>query len=128
VKIKSTYGAKLIALGVIVRIPVPKQTAKAHINISIGKAKYNASESCIVWKVTAHGAYTRDSGQRTPPTPGSLQGEYRAGGCVHTRPAGLSHPWGAISCRKGTSTYLQPSPTLRIRRIYVCAVHRSPCP
>jgi AP-2 complex subunit mu-1 len=51
VQIKSTYGAKLIALGVIVRIPVPPETAKATINISIGKAKYNASESCIVWKV-----------------------------------------------------------------------------
>ena len=33
VKIKSTYGAKLFALGTIVRIPVPKQTAKAHITV-----------------------------------------------------------------------------------------------
>ena len=30
-------------------------------------------------------------------TPGSLQREYRAGGRMPTRPAGLPHPWGANS-------------------------------
>ena len=33
-------------------------------------------------------------------TPGSLQGQNRAGGRVSTRPARLRHPWGVISCRE----------------------------
>ena len=36
----------------------------------------------------------------------SLQGEYRAGGRVPTRPAGLPHPWGATSCTPAR----QPAP------------------
>ena len=36
----------------------------------------------------------------TRPTLCSLEGEYRVGGHVSTRPAGLFHPWGTISCRK----------------------------
>ena len=45
-----------------------------------------------------HRAYAHDADQQTYiTTPGSLQGEYRAGGHVSTRPAGLLHPWGAIT-------------------------------
>mmetsp|Transcript_23648 Transcript_23648/g.39678 ORF Transcript_23648/g.39678 Transcript_23648/m.39678 type:complete len:441 (+) Transcript_23648:411-1733(+) len=51
VKIKSTFPEKLFAIGVVVRIPVPKQTAKATIQVSSGKAKYNSSDNSLVWKI-----------------------------------------------------------------------------
>uniref|UniRef100_A0A7S0N9W6 MHD domain-containing protein n=1 Tax=Pyramimonas obovata TaxID=1411642 RepID=A0A7S0N9W6_9CHLO len=51
VKIKSTFPVKLFAIGVVVRVPVPKQTARATIQVSSGKAKYNAADNCLVWKI-----------------------------------------------------------------------------
>lgn len=52
VKLKSNFSAKLFALGVIVRIPVPKHTAKANFQVrGAGKAKYDAAQNCIVWKI-----------------------------------------------------------------------------
>ena len=46
-----------------------------------------------------HGAYTHDSGQRAPPRPAPSRGSIGLAG-MFTRPVGLPHPWGAISCRK----------------------------
>jgi len=44
-------------------------------------------------------------------TPSVLQGEYRAGGRVHTPSRGrLPHPWGAASCRETTSLTYCTSP------------------
>ena len=45
--------------------------------------------------------FTHATGQRTQPRPAPSKG-HRAGGRVHTpsRPAGLPHPWGAISCTR----------------------------
>mmetsp|Transcript_4235 Transcript_4235/g.14729 ORF Transcript_4235/g.14729 Transcript_4235/m.14729 type:complete len:445 (-) Transcript_4235:103-1437(-) len=51
VKLKSMYSDKLSALVVIARVPVPKHTARATIQVSGGKAKYNAAQNCLVWKV-----------------------------------------------------------------------------
>ncbi|MCO5575306.1 hypothetical protein L7F22_029106 [Adiantum nelumboides] len=51
VKVKSVFGAKMFALGVVVKVPVPKQTAKASFQVTNGKAKYNATLDCLVWKV-----------------------------------------------------------------------------
>lgn len=46
----------MFALGVVVKIPVPKQTAKASFQVTSGRAKYNASIDCLVWKwVIQHG-------------------------------------------------------------------------
>ncbi|KAF3339133.1 AP-2 complex subunit mu [Carex littledalei] len=50
VKVKSVFGAKIFALGVVVKVPVPKQTAKTSFHVTSGKAKYNASIA-IVWKI-----------------------------------------------------------------------------
>ncbi|KAH8521469.1 hypothetical protein H0E87_002486 [Populus deltoides] len=50
VKVKSVYGAKMFALGVVIKIPVPKQTAKTSFQVTSGRAKYNAAIDCIVWK------------------------------------------------------------------------------
>ncbi|OIW10308.1 hypothetical protein TanjilG_28059 [Lupinus angustifolius] len=51
VKVKSVFSAKMFALGVVVKIPVPKQTAKTNFTVTSGKAKYNASIDCLVWKI-----------------------------------------------------------------------------
>ncbi|KAA3456380.1 AP-2 complex subunit mu-like [Gossypium australe] len=50
VKVKSVFGAKMFALGVVVKIPVPKQTAKTSFQVTSGRAKYNAAIDCLVWK------------------------------------------------------------------------------
>mmetsp|Transcript_23384 Transcript_23384/g.55943 ORF Transcript_23384/g.55943 Transcript_23384/m.55943 type:complete len:229 (+) Transcript_23384:1-687(+) len=51
VKVKSTFGSKLFALNVVVRIPVPKYTAKATIQTTAGKAKYAPAKNELVWKI-----------------------------------------------------------------------------
>ncbi|GFS32549.1 clathrin adaptor complexes medium subunit family protein [Actinidia rufa] len=51
VKVKSVFGAKTFALGVVVKIPVPKQTAKTSFQVTSGRAKYNAAIDCLVWKI-----------------------------------------------------------------------------
>jgi len=50
VQVKSVFGAKMFALGVVVKIPVPKQTAKTNFQVTTGRAKYNPSIDCLVWK------------------------------------------------------------------------------
>lgn len=49
-QVKSVFGAKMFALGVVVKIPVPKQTAKTNFQVTSGRAKYNPSIDCLVWK------------------------------------------------------------------------------
>jgi len=49
-QVKSVFGAKMFALGVVVKIPVPKQTAKTNFTVTSGRAKYNASVDSLVWK------------------------------------------------------------------------------
>ncbi|GLT81241.1 hypothetical protein SLA2020_526350 [Shorea laevis] len=51
VKVKSAFGAKMFALGVVIKIPVPKQTAKTSFQVTSGRAKYNAAIDCLVWKI-----------------------------------------------------------------------------
>lgn len=49
-QVKSVFGAKMFALGVVIKVPVPKQTAKTNFQVTSGRAKYNASIDCLVWK------------------------------------------------------------------------------
>jgi AP-2 complex subunit mu-1 len=49
-QVKSLFGARMFALGVVVKVPVPKHTAKATIIPSAGKAKYDSKLDCLVWK------------------------------------------------------------------------------
>lgn len=49
-QVKSVFGAKMFALNVVIKIPVPKQTAKATMSVTGGKAKYNSAVDALVWK------------------------------------------------------------------------------
>jgi AP-2 complex subunit mu-1 len=51
VKIRSCFSDKQFAMGVVMRIPVPKHTAGAVIKVTGGKAKYVAAQEAIVWKI-----------------------------------------------------------------------------
>lgn len=48
VKMKAAFSPKLFAIHVVVRVPVPKWTARATITVSQGKAKYDAAQNCLV--------------------------------------------------------------------------------
>ena len=51
VKLKSNFASNLTAMKAVARIPVPKTTAGATIDVSRGKAKYKSKENSLVWKV-----------------------------------------------------------------------------
>lgn len=51
VKVKALFTDKLFALNVVIRIPVPKSTAKANVEVSVGRCKYKASKNCLEWKI-----------------------------------------------------------------------------
>lgn len=51
VNLRSLYGPTTVANEVRVRIPVPKLTARANVNVSAGKAKYVPEERCLRWKI-----------------------------------------------------------------------------
>lgn len=50
VAIKANYGMKLFATNVVVKVPTPLNTATVTSRASQGKAKYEPSENCVVWK------------------------------------------------------------------------------
>mmetsp|Transcript_12601 Transcript_12601/g.31018 ORF Transcript_12601/g.31018 Transcript_12601/m.31018 type:complete len:441 (-) Transcript_12601:70-1392(-) len=49
--IKANFGEELLATGVLVKVPVPKNTATTKMKVSNGKTKYVAQENAIVWKI-----------------------------------------------------------------------------
>ena len=51
IAIRANYGSKLFATNVVVKIPVPLNTANTTHRSSQGKAKYEPSENAIVWKI-----------------------------------------------------------------------------
>jgi len=51
VTVKANFSSKLIAMHVVVKIPCPKNTATWRIQAVIGKAKYSAETSSIIWKI-----------------------------------------------------------------------------
>ena len=51
VKIKSLFSDKQFANGVLVKIPVPKHTARATVKVTGGKSKYVAKEQALIWKI-----------------------------------------------------------------------------
>ena len=51
VKIKSTFSEKQFANGVVLKIPVPKHTARASVKVTGGKSKYVAKEHALIWKI-----------------------------------------------------------------------------
>lgn len=48
VAVRSLFSAQLFALGVVVLVPVPDNTARAQISVTAGKAKYDATKKAIV--------------------------------------------------------------------------------
>ena len=64
VNLRSLYGPTTVANEIKVRIPVPKLTARATINVSGGKAKYVPEEGCLRWKIkkcAGHEEYQLDA-------------------------------------------------------------------
>jgi len=51
VTVKANYSSKIIGQQVVVLVPVPDNTSKAHILVTAGKAKYDATKHALVWKV-----------------------------------------------------------------------------
>jgi len=49
--LRALFPYNLFASAVVVKIPVPHNTAVCKIAVAIGRAKYNASESAIIWKI-----------------------------------------------------------------------------
>ncbi len=50
-KVIATFNSSLFATHVVVKIPVPKNTAKTKIKTSFGRAKYEPETHAIVWRV-----------------------------------------------------------------------------
>jgi len=50
-KVIANFSEKLFATHVVIKIPVPKNTAKAKIKNSFGRAKYEPEQQAIVWRV-----------------------------------------------------------------------------
>ncbi|RZC60582.1 hypothetical protein C5167_022351 [Papaver somniferum] len=48
VKVKMSLEKKMFALGVVIKIPEPKQATKISFRVSFGRAKYNAYIDCLV--------------------------------------------------------------------------------
>lgn len=51
INLKTIFGSKLFATNIIVKIPTPVNVSRVTIQPSLGKAKYNATLKCLVWKV-----------------------------------------------------------------------------
>lgn len=49
--IKSVFNERLFGKNVVIKIPMPKNTAKAKVGVAAGKAKYKPAESAIVWTI-----------------------------------------------------------------------------
>jgi len=50
-KIIANFSDQLFATNVVIKIPVPKNTAKTKIKHSFGRAKYEPEQQAIVWRV-----------------------------------------------------------------------------
>jgi len=51
IKVKGNFSNKLVATHVIVNIPTPSNVSKCILNPTVGKAKYNANQKVIEWKI-----------------------------------------------------------------------------
>jgi AP-2 complex subunit mu-1 len=50
-KVIANFSDQLYATHVVLKVPVPKNTAKAKIKHSFGRAKYEPEQQAIVWRV-----------------------------------------------------------------------------
>lgn len=49
VTVRSNFKPKFIGTNVVVKVPVPKNTATAKIRVTSGKAKYSPEDGAIIW-------------------------------------------------------------------------------
>ena len=49
--LKSNFKKDLLATNVVLKIPTPVNAINAKITVNHGKAKYNGSENCVIWKI-----------------------------------------------------------------------------
>mmetsp|Transcript_6856 Transcript_6856/g.9990 ORF Transcript_6856/g.9990 Transcript_6856/m.9990 type:complete len:432 (-) Transcript_6856:178-1473(-) len=50
-KIIATFSEKLFGTNVVIKIPVPKNTAKSKVKVSFGRAKYEPEHQAVVWRI-----------------------------------------------------------------------------
>jgi AP-2 complex subunit mu-1 len=55
VAVRATFGSKLFATNVVVRVPTPLNTARVSERASQGKARYEPEHNCIVWRIARFG-------------------------------------------------------------------------
>lgn len=51
IKVRANFESTLQGSDVVIKIPTPKNTATANVNVSSGKAKYFPEQSMLVWKI-----------------------------------------------------------------------------
>lgn len=51
IKVKSMFTFKLFATNVVIKIPLPKNTAVANVSAASGKCKYEPEQQGIIWKL-----------------------------------------------------------------------------
>jgi AP-2 complex subunit mu-1 len=61
VKVRSAFPSSAFAGSVVILIPVPEQTARANIQTSRGKSKYDPKRHALVWKIKKFPGQTEHS-------------------------------------------------------------------
>lgn len=51
IKAIGNFSSKLTATNVVIKVPTPATTARAHINVGAGRAKYEPEQKAIVWRI-----------------------------------------------------------------------------
>lgn len=51
VKVIANFNSKLFGTNVVIKVPVPQNTAKCQINVSSGRAKFEPEHRAIVWRI-----------------------------------------------------------------------------
>lgn len=51
VKVIANFNSKLFGQNVVIKVPVPQNTAKTTINVSSGRAKFEPEHRAIVWRI-----------------------------------------------------------------------------
>jgi hypothetical protein len=49
-QVKANFNVKLFALNVVIRIPLPPNTAVAKVTVAAGKAKFEPENQALVWR------------------------------------------------------------------------------
>lgn len=51
VKVHANFSSKLFGQNVVIKVPVPANTARTTINVSTGRAKFEPEHRAIVWRI-----------------------------------------------------------------------------